>query len=121
MKAYSIGRGTLRRVARAAAQRIADGALNGANVPELARELGVSERHLRRAMAREFGVSPAKLAQTRRLLLAEYLLTATDLPVTRVAFASGFQSVRRFNSVFREHYRMSPRELRERTALRPTG
>src|SRR5262245_4275589 len=102
------------RVARTAAMRIAAGALNGQGVGDLARELGVSERHLRRAMERELGVSPVELAQTHRLLLAKCLLTDTRLPVTRVAFASGFQSLRRFNSVFRQRYRMSPSVLRRR-------
>jgi AraC family transcriptional regulator, regulatory protein of adaptative response / DNA-3-methyladenine glycosylase II len=102
------------RVARAAAMRIAAGALNGHGVGDLARELGVGERHLRRAMERELGVSPVQLAQTHRLLLAKCLLTDTTLPVTRVAFASGFQSLRRFNSVFQERYRMSPTGLRRR-------
>jgi AraC family transcriptional regulator of adaptative response / DNA-3-methyladenine glycosylase II len=65
-------------------------------------------------MERELGVSPLELAQTHRLLLAKCLLTDTRLPVTRVAFASGFQSLRRFNSVFRQRYRMSPSVLRQR-------
>ena len=102
------------RVARAAAIRIAAGALNGRSVAELAQELGIGERHLRRAMERELGVSPVELAQTHRLLMAKCLLTDTDLPVTRVAFASGFQSLRRFNSVFQERYRLSPSRLRQR-------
>jgi len=100
------------RVARAAALRIAAGALNGQGVGELAHELGVGERQLRRAMERELGVSPLELAQTHRLLLAKCLLTDTTLPVTRVAFASGFQSLRRFNTAFHERYRMSPSRLR---------
>jgi AraC family transcriptional regulator of adaptative response / DNA-3-methyladenine glycosylase II len=104
------------RVARAAAARIAAGALNGRSVIDLAQELGVTERHLRRAMERELGVTPVELAQTHRLLLAKCLLTDTDLPVTRIAFASGFQSLRRFNSVFRQRYRMSPSALRQRPA-----
>jgi AraC family transcriptional regulator of adaptative response / DNA-3-methyladenine glycosylase II len=102
------------RVARTAAMRIAAGALNDQGVGDLARELGVSERHLRRAMERELGVSPLELAQTHRLLLAKCLLTDTRLPVTQVAFASGFQSLRRFNSVFLQRYRMSPTVLRQR-------
>jgi AraC family transcriptional regulator of adaptative response / DNA-3-methyladenine glycosylase II len=100
------------RLARLAAQRIGAGALNGHTVAELAAELGVSERHLRRALERELGVSPAELAQTHRLLLAKRLLAETSLSVTRIAFASGFQSLRRFNAVFRERYRLSPTALR---------
>jgi AraC family transcriptional regulator of adaptative response / DNA-3-methyladenine glycosylase II len=104
------------RVARKAAVRIAAGALNGRSVAELAEELGVSERHLRRAMERELGVAPIELAQTHRLLLAKCLLTDTTLPVTQIAFASGFQSLRRFNSLFRQRYRLSPSILRRRRA-----
>ncbi len=99
-------------LARDAVQRIAAGALNGRAVATLASELGVSERHLRRALERELGVAPHELAQTHRLLLAKRLIVDTDLPMTRVAYASGFQSLRRFNAVFRAQYRMPPTALR---------
>jgi AraC family transcriptional regulator, regulatory protein of adaptative response / DNA-3-methyladenine glycosylase II len=99
-------------LARAAALRIAGGALNGNSVSALAREFDVSERHLRRSMSRELGLSPNELAQSYRLLLAKKLLGETALPVTRVAYASGFQSLRRFNSVFRERYALSPSAVR---------
>ena len=115
------------RLARAAAQRIAAGALNGHSVTDLAGELGVSERHLRRALERELGVSPTELAQSHRLLLAKRLLADTSLSVTRIAFASGFQSLRRFNSVFLESYRLStgavrraPRAGKSRLAMPPS-
>ena len=114
------------RLARTAAQCIEAGALNGHGVGHLAGELGVSERHLRRALERELGVSPVELARTHRLLLAKRLLADTTLSVTRVAYASGFQSLRRFNAVFRERYRLSPsavrrplRESREASKLVP--
>jgi AraC family transcriptional regulator of adaptative response / DNA-3-methyladenine glycosylase II len=100
------------RLAYRAAHRIGAGALNGHSVAELAAEFGVSERHLRRALERELGVSPVELAQTHRLLLAKRLLADTRLPVTRVAYASGFQSLRRFNTVFQDRYRLSPSALR---------
>lgn len=103
------------RLAQAAAQRIAAGALNGTSLDRLAGELGVSSRQLRRAMRLELGVSPVELAQTHRLLLAKQLLTETQLPMSRVADASGFQSVRRFNALFRERYRLAPEALRRST------
>ena len=99
-------------LASTAAQRIAEGALNDCSVAELAADLGVGERHLRRALQREMGVSPVELAKNHRLLLAKRLLAETVLSVTDVAFASGFESLRRFNVVFRETYGMSPRAMR---------
>jgi AraC family transcriptional regulator of adaptative response / DNA-3-methyladenine glycosylase II len=100
------------RIARTAEQRIAAGALNGRSVAELASEMGVSERHLRRALERTLGISPIRLAQTHRLLFAKRLLADTALPVTQIAFASGFQSLRRFNACFREQYRLPPSAVR---------
>ena len=79
---------------------------------ELARRLGVTDRHLRRIFEAQFGVSPLQYLQTRRLLTAKQLLADTALPVTQVALASGFGSLRRFNDAFRSAYRMAPRELR---------
>ena len=100
------------RLARRAERRIAAGALNGRPVADLARELGVSERHLRRACERELGVTPIELAQTHRLLLAKRLLGDTPLGVTQIAYASGFQSLRRFNAAFRAAYHMPPSAAR---------
>ncbi len=105
----------VRRLARTAARRIAAGALNGRSVQALAQELGVSERQVRRALVREFGVSPLEFAQTHRLLLAKQLLAETRLSITQVAYASGFQSLRRFNALVQQRYRVTPGELRRRS------
>ncbi len=103
----------VRNTARLAAGAIESGALNdGGSLEHLARELGISSRQLRRAVRQEFGVSPIELAQTRRLLLAKRLLTETRLPIVQVAFASGFESVRRFNALVRSHYRLTPSDIR---------
>jgi len=96
----------------AAAHRIAEGALNEASVDELAAELGVSARHLRRATEARLGVSPVALAQSRRLGLAKQLLQDTALSLTEIAFAAGFGSVRRFNAAFAEVMGSAPSRLR---------
>jgi len=101
------------RTARAAAARIEAGALNdGGSLEQLAGDLGLSTRQLRRVVRQEFGVSPIELAQTQRLLLAKQLLTESNLPIIEVAFSSGFESVRRFNALFRSHYRLTPSRMR---------
>ncbi|MDE2208084.1 MAG: helix-turn-helix domain-containing protein, partial [Armatimonadetes bacterium] len=104
------------RLAADSVSLIEDGALSELNVRQLAARLGVSERHLRRVVRTEFGVSPVELAQTHRLLTAKRLLTDTALPLSEVAFASGFASLRRFNALFAERYRLAPGELRRSRA-----
>jgi AraC family transcriptional regulator of adaptative response / DNA-3-methyladenine glycosylase II len=79
----------------------------------LASRLGVSDRHLRRIFFALWGVTPLQYLQTRRLLLAKALLTDSTLPITQVALASGFGSVRRFNAAFADNYRLSPSRLRQ--------
>ncbi len=105
-----------RALAQTAASLIDDGLVNDGGLPALARRLGVTDRHLRRIFEVECGVTPVAYAQTARLLLAKRLLTDSALPLTEVALAAGFGSVRRFNSLFAERYRMSPGSLRRTAA-----
>ena len=83
------------------------------SIPALANAFRVSDRHFRRLLTRQLGVSPIQLMQTRRLLLAKQLLTDTKLSINDVALASGFKSLRRFNSLFKERYRLAPTALRK--------
>jgi AraC family transcriptional regulator, regulatory protein of adaptative response / DNA-3-methyladenine glycosylase II len=106
----------LSRLVSAATRKIDEGALNHAGVEELAGSLGVSARHLRRAMQDELGLGPIELALSKRVALARELLLGTQLPITEIAFASGFASVRRFNDAYRAHQRMKPSDVR-----RPSG
>lgn len=100
------------RLAHAAVHRIQAGALESQGLEDLARELGVTDRHLRRVVLRVFGATPVDIAQTHRLLTAKRLLRDTTLGMTQVAFAAGFQSVRRFNALFLERYGMAPSRVR---------
>lgn len=103
-------------LADAAAMLIAEGALEDGGLEALGDRLGVSARHLRRVFRARFGVTPVAYAQTRRLLLAKALLTDTAMPVTDVAYASGFSSLRRFNALFAGRYRLAPSALRREGA-----
>jgi AraC family transcriptional regulator, regulatory protein of adaptative response / DNA-3-methyladenine glycosylase II len=89
------------------------------NLTAIADRIGVTDRHLRRIFQAEFGVSPVQYAQTQRLLLAKRLLTDTTLPVADVAFASGFSSVRRMNTLFAERYGFAPTRLRKEADVTP--
>jgi len=100
-------------LADAAAALIENGFLNERSVDALAQRVGVTERHLRRIFAAQFGVSPVEFAQTHRLLMAKRLLTDTALPVAVVASTAGFGSVRRFNDLFRQRYGLNPLRLRK--------
>ncbi len=101
-----------RELARTAASLIDDGLASEGGLEPVARRLGVTDRHLRRVFEAEYGVTPVAYAQTARLLLAKRLLTDTQMPVTDVALAAGFGSVRRFNTLFAERYRLQPTALR---------
>ncbi len=83
----------------------------------LAARINLGERQLRRLFVERIGASPIAVHGTRRLLFAKQLLTETTLPITEVAHASGFGSVRRFNASFQAAYRMAPRDLRKRPGI----
>jgi AraC family transcriptional regulator, regulatory protein of adaptative response / DNA-3-methyladenine glycosylase II len=82
----------------------------------MANKLGITDRHLRRIFVATHGVGPHGYLNTQRLLLAKHLLTDTPLPITQVALASGFVSLRRFNAAFLQHYRFNPTQLRREGA-----
>jgi AraC family transcriptional regulator of adaptative response / DNA-3-methyladenine glycosylase II len=102
------------RIAHLIAQRIEEGLIDdNASIEDIADQFELSSRQIRRIVQKELGVSPIELMQTRRLLLAKQLLTETKLPITEIAFASGFSSLRRFNDAFNTKYRMPPSRLRK--------
>src|SRR5215510_15787606 len=107
-------------VVKRALRLIEEGILDSTSVDDLASKLGVGPRHLHRLFVQHVGASPIVLAQTRRLHFAKRLLDETSLPITEIALAAGFGSLRRFNSVFQQAYKRAPRDLR-RQALSNAG
>jgi len=103
-------------LAARALRLIADGAVDDGGVSGLARSLHVSERHLHRTLVAEVGAGPLHLAVSRRAQTARLLIEQTPLPLTEVAFAAGFSSIRQFNDVMRREFGLPPSQLRRSPA-----
>ncbi len=97
---------------RRALAMIAEGALQDDSCASLAARVGLSARQLQRVFLTHVGATPHAVHATRRLLLAKQLLTETALPVTDVALAAGYNSLRRFNAAFKDGCGMPPGAIR---------
>jgi AraC family transcriptional regulator, regulatory protein of adaptative response / methylated-DNA-[protein]-cysteine methyltransferase len=95
-----------------AVRLINEGVLDDAGVEVLAERLGIGSRQLSRLFTRHLRASPTRVARTARVQRAKRLLDETNLPMSEIAFRSGFRSLRRFNTVFAEVYQRPPTTLR---------
>ena len=108
---------------------IADGIIEREGVPGLAQRLSYSERHLNRLLTEELGAGPLAIARANRAHTARLLIETTAMPLTDVAFAAGFGSVRQFNDTINEVFALAPSALRTaaaathgpRSSARPTA
>ncbi|GAA3787137.1 AlkA N-terminal domain-containing protein [Streptomyces coacervatus] len=91
---------------------IGDGVVDREGVAGLAARLGYSARQVQRQLTGELGAGPVALARAQRAHTARVLVQTTELPITEIAFASGFASVRQFNDTIRDVYASTPSELR---------
>lgn len=91
---------------------INESALPKASLQFLSERLGISDRHLRQLFIRHLGVPPKAYALYQQCLFAKKLLHETALPLTSVAQASGFNSIRRFNYCFKTHLGLLPTQVR---------
>ncbi len=92
---------------------IQQGALQDNTLPHLAERLGISDRYLRQLFQKNLGLSPKAYALYQQCLFAKQLLHQTQLPITQVALASGFSSVRRFNDYFKQQLSLTPSQIRK--------
>jgi AraC family transcriptional regulator, regulatory protein of adaptative response / DNA-3-methyladenine glycosylase II len=91
---------------------IADGLVDREGVGGLAMRLNYSERQINRLLTTELGAGPLALARAQRAQTARTLIETTSMPITQIAFAAGFASVRQFNDTIREVFASSPTDLR---------
>jgi AraC family transcriptional regulator, regulatory protein of adaptative response / methylated-DNA-[protein]-cysteine methyltransferase len=103
--------GTASTVARGM-RLIQEGFLDEASVADLADRLGIGPRHLLRLFLRHTGATPSEIAATRRVQTAKRLIDNTAMPLSEIAFAAGFRSIRRFNDAFRRTYQRPPSAFR---------
>ncbi|MGW5175942.1 bifunctional transcriptional activator/DNA repair enzyme AdaA [Streptomyces sp. NPDC004082] len=101
-----------------AMRMIGDGVVDREGVAGLAVRLGYSARQVQRQLTAELGAGPVALARAQRAHTARVLLQTTGLPITEIAFAAGFASVRQFNDTVRAVYASTPSELRAASARR---
>jgi AraC family transcriptional regulator of adaptative response / DNA-3-methyladenine glycosylase II len=99
-------------LASRAMRLVHDGVVEREGVAGLARRLGYTPRHVSRVLHAELGAGPLALARAHRAHTARSLLAATDLPISDIAFAAGFGSLRQFNDTIAQVYRATPSELR---------
>lgn len=92
---------------------INEGALQYDSVTVMAARLGISDRYLRQLFKKHMGMSPKAYALYQQCLFAKQLLHQTKLPITQVALASGFASVRRFNDCFQSQLKLTPTQVRK--------
>lgn len=100
---------------------IADGVVEREGVEGLASRLGYSHRHVTRMLTQELGAGPLALARSNRAHAARVLIETTNMPMSDIAFAAGFASIRQFNDSVRHVYALSPTEMRGRRRSTPTG
>lgn len=93
---------------------IQQGALQEQSLESLANRLGMSSRYLRDLFNKELGTSPKRYAIYQQCLFAKQLLHQSNLKITDIAFAAGFNSVRRFNEAMLAHIGLSPSKIRQR-------
>jgi AraC family transcriptional regulator of adaptative response/methylated-DNA-[protein]-cysteine methyltransferase len=86
--------------------------LDHGSVRALADQLGIGPRHMLRLFLRHAGATPSEVASTRRVQAAKRLIDETAMPLAEIAFAAGFQSVRRFNDAFKQTYGRAPSAMR---------
>ena len=102
-------------LASRAMRLVQDGVVEREGVDGLARRLGYTPRHVSRVLQAELGAGPLALARANRAQTARSLLAATELPISDIAFAAGFGSLRQFNETIAAVYRATPSELRALT------
>ena len=103
-------------IVNTALKLIYDGYLNNHSLAELADQLDISERHLRKLFVENLGAPPVKIARYHKALFAKKMLMTSSQPIVDIAFASGFGSLRQFNDAIKEIFGKTPTAMRKQSS-----
>ena len=91
------------------------------SLEKMALDLGVSKYVLSRMFAKTFHCNFCKYVNKTRLNYAVAYLENSDMSITQLCLECGFDSQRTFNRVFKEEYKMTPREYRNSFRIKRSG
>ncbi|MBJ8343740.1 AlkA N-terminal domain-containing protein [Antrihabitans sp. YC2-6] len=98
---------------------ISDGVVERGGVEALGAAVGYSTRQLTRVLTAELGAGPLALARAHRAHTARLLIQTTRMPMSDIAFAAGFASIRQFNDTIRAVFAVTPTRMREESERKP--
>jgi AraC-like DNA-binding protein len=84
------------------------------SLSELAQQVGISERTLRRGFRELFGTTPMKYITKQRLLRAKKLLDSQQCSVAQVALMLGYQNLGHFAAAFKREFGVNPSDCLEK-------
>lgn len=82
---------------------------------ELAELCGMTPFRFSRVFKQIYGVGFLEFVQRKRMEKAESLLNNSEMPITSIAYAVGFQDPSYFARAFKQHFGCSPSEFRQGT------
>jgi AraC family transcriptional regulator len=82
------------------------------SIAQIAAAAWFSPHHFLRLFKQVFGETPHQYLIRRRLDRAKRLLTQTEMPITDICFAVGFESLGSFSWLFRQRVGQSPEQFR---------
>jgi AraC-like DNA-binding protein len=83
-------------------------------VTDIQEALGISTREIGSIIKDELGTNFKTYLNTLRLTEVKRLLQETDLPISDIAYKTGYNNISHFNRVFKKEYEVSPSEFREK-------
>lgn len=81
-------------------------------IQQLAQEFFISVSYLTHSFKKLTGYSPKQYLMIQRLIYARDLIVNSELPISEVAYQSGFQDTNNFIRSFKAYFNFTPRKMR---------